>query len=81
MPTPIIPEILLPIAHILAQYLDPLLSWASQYILQQLVAKYHDHSLIQLHTLLDFSELEVACADYHKNNGGPGRPVTHSVAG
>lgn len=80
MHTPIIPEILLPIAHILTQYLDPLLSWASQYILQQLVAKYHDHPLIQLHTLLDFSELEVACADYHKNNGGPGRPVTHSVA-
>ena len=80
MHSSIIPEILLPIAHILTQYLDPLLSWASQYILQQLVAKHHDHPLIRLHALLDFSQLEQACADYHKNGGGPGRPVTHSVA-
>ena len=75
----IIPEILNPIAPILTQYLTPLLSWASQHILQRLVAKHRRHPLVQLHDLLDFAELEQACADYHQPGGGPGRPVTHST--
>jgi len=77
--TSIIPEVLQPIAHILTQYLNPLLSWASQHILQQLVTKHRRHPLVRLRDLLDFSELEQACADYHETGGGPGRPVTHTV--
>ena len=79
MPKPIIPEILQPIAHILCQYLQPLLSWASQLMLQRLVAKHAHHPLVRLHALLDFSDLEQACAHYHQHHSGPGRPVTHSV--
>jgi len=78
MPTPIIPEILQPIAHILSQYLQPLLSWAGSTILQQLVEKYHHHPLVRLRALLDFSALELACADYHQGGSGPGRPVVHT---
>jgi transposase len=79
MHTIIIPEILQPIASILSQYLQPLLSWASQYILQQLVAKYPHHPLVRLQSLLDFSELERACAGYHQPGGSRGRPVSHRV--
>lgn len=79
MPTTIIPEILLPIAHILSHYRQPLLSWASHQILQHLVAKQPHHPLVQLHRRLDFSALEAACADYHRHRSGPGRPVTHAV--
>ena len=78
MLTSIIPEVLQPITPVLTQYLNPLLSWASQYILQQLVTKHRHHPLIRLHDLLDFSKLEQACANYHET-GGPGRPVTHTV--
>lgn len=80
MNTPIIPEILRPVAHILTQYLHPLLSWASGYILQQLVDKNRNHRLVRLEALLDFSELERACADYHLKDAGPGRPVSHTVS-
>jgi hypothetical protein len=80
MHTPIIPEILSPIAPILTQYLQPLLSWASQQMTNQLIAKQPHHPLVQLHRQLDFSTLEQACADYHAHRSGPGRPVSHSVA-
>jgi transposase len=79
MHIPIIPEILQPIAHILSQYLQPLLSWTSNYILLQLVEKNRNHPLVRLQALLDFSPLEQACADYHQTNTGPGRPVVHTV--
>lgn len=79
MLTSIIPEVLQPIAPILTQYLNPLLSWASQHILQQLVTKHRCHPLVRLHNLLDFSTLEQACANYHGTGSGPGRPVTHTV--
>jgi len=79
MHTLIIPEILRPVAHILTQYFQPLLSWASGHILQQLVAKNRNHPLVRLQALLDFSELERACADYHLGGSGPGRPVVHTV--
>ena len=78
MQTPIIPEILLPIASILTQYLHPLLSWASQTILQQLISQQSHHPLVRLKQLLDFSALELACADYHKTGKGPGRPISHA---
>lgn len=35
---------------------------------------------MRLHSLLDFSALEQACADYHRHRCGPGRPVSHSVS-
>lgn len=79
MRTIIIPEILQPIASILTQYLHPILIWASQHILQQLVTKHHHHPLVQVANRLDFSELELACADYHKTSGVPGRPTRHTV--
>ena len=79
MPEPIIPESLLPIAHILTRYLQPLLHWASRHILYRLVTKQSHHPLVQLRNRLDFSPLEQACAVYHANRRGPGRPVTHSV--
>lgn len=79
MHTTIIPEILLPIASILTQYLQPLLSWASQYMLQQLISQQQQHPLVRLKELLDFTALEVACADDHKMGKGRGRPVTYTV--
>lgn len=79
MNTLIIPEILQPIAHLLRQYLQPLLSWAGSYILQQLVEKYRNHPLVRLRALLDFSVLEAASADYHEDGSGPGRPVVHTA--
>jgi RNA polymerase-binding transcription factor DksA len=80
MLTTIIPETLRPVAHLLTAYCKPLLQWASDYILNQLVEKNHNHPLVRIKTLLDFSELEQACADYHQLNSGSGRPIEHSAA-
>lgn len=74
----IIPENLALIAPIIRQYLTPLLIWFSNLIYERLIASEHDHLLYRLHHLLDFTELETACADYHRLNGN-GRPVTHTV--
>ena len=79
MHKPIIPEILYPIAPILSQYLQPLLSWTGSCILEKMVTKHHHHPLVRLQALLDFSELEQACAGYHCRQPGPGRPVSHTV--
>lgn len=76
----IIPESLQPVAHLLTAYCQPLLQWASDLILNQLVEKNRSHPLVRLKTLLDFSGLKQACADYHLLTGGPGRPVEHTVA-
>lgn len=75
----IIPEKLQAIASILRQYLKPLLSWISELILTEMVANSPRHRLVQLHTQLDFSELERLCANYHQPSTGRGRPVSHSV--
>jgi hypothetical protein len=80
MLTTIIPETLRPVAHLLTAHCQPLLQWASDYILNQLVEKNRNHPLVRLKNLLDFSELEQACADYHQLNSGPGRPIEHSAA-
>jgi DNA-binding NarL/FixJ family response regulator len=76
----IIPASLQPVAHLLTAYCQPLLQWASNLILNQLVEKNRSHPLVRLKTLLDFSALEQACAHYHPLTGGPGRPVEHTVA-
>jgi hypothetical protein len=60
----IIPNNLTPIAPILAQYLSPLLIWFSSLVYERLIASEHDHLLYRLHSLLDFTKLEAACADY-----------------
>jgi len=75
----IIPEKLKPIATILNQYLAPLLLWLSDLAYQNLSGRDPDHLLCQLHCLLDFSEMEAACADYHQLKGN-GRPVEHTVS-
>lgn len=74
----IIPKNLAPIAPILTQYLSPLLIWFSDLVYERLIASEHDHLLYRLHSLLDFTELETACAAYHPGNGN-GRPVIHTV--
>ena len=74
----IIPKNLAPIAPILAPYLTPLLFWFSNLIYQRLLASQQGHLLCRLHALLDFTELETACATYHCLNGN-GRPVCHTV--
>ena len=38
-----------------------------------------DHPLSRLHQLLDWTEMETACAHYHQLNGS-GRPVAHPVS-
>lgn len=76
----IIPETLTPIATILNQYLQPLLAWFTQYVLERLLAGNPDHPLVRLHALVDFSDLEQACASFHDLSATRGRPVTHSVS-
>ena len=75
----IIPETLAPIATILNQYLQPLLLWFTQYVLERLLVSNRDHPLIGLQALMDFSDLEQACAPFHDLSATRGRPVTHSV--
>lgn len=75
----IIPEKLKPIASILSQYLSPLLLWLSDLTYENLIGRDPDHPLCHLQQLLDFTELESACANYHQLNG-IGRPVNHTVA-
>ena len=74
----IIPEKLKPIASILSQYLSPLLLWLSDLTYESLIGRDPDHLLCHLQQLLDFTELEAACADYHLLNG-IGRPVNHTI--
>ncbi len=76
--TPIIPENLAPIASILRQYLSPLLNWFSKLVYQRLQQREPEHRLLVLEQILDLSEMESACAKYHKGNG-QGRPVVHAV--
>ena len=75
----IVPEKLKPIAPIIIQYLSPLLLWFSDLVYQGLIRRDCDHLLCQLQKLLDFTELEDACAAYHQLNG-TGRPVSHTVS-
>ena len=74
----IIPEKLKPIASILSQYLSPLLLWLSDLTYESLIGRDPDHLLCHLQQLLDFTELEAACADYHLLND-IGRPVNHTI--
>lgn len=74
----IIPKNLAPIAPILTQYLSPLLIWFSDLVYERLLASQQGHLLCRLHALLDFTELETDCANYHRLNGN-GRPVCHTV--
>jgi len=74
----IIPENLKPIASIIIHYLSPLLLWLSDLVYENLLSRDRDHLLCQLHQLLDFREMEAACAEYHQLNGC-GRPVAHTV--
>jgi hypothetical protein len=73
-----IPENLTSISPILTQHLSPLLHWFSDAVYDRLIPSDSDHLLCTLHTILDFSPLEAACADYHKLNG-KGRSVSHTV--
>ena len=74
----IIPEKLKPIATIFNHYLTPLLLWLSDLVYENLIDRDPDHLLCQLHRLLDFSEMEAACADFHQLKGNC-RPVEHTV--
>lgn len=76
----IIPETLLPIAAILADYLQPVLAWVSQFIFQQLLTQNKRHPLIVIEQILDFSALEQACVTFHETTAVRGRPVTHTVS-
>jgi IS5 family transposase len=75
----IIPETLAPITTILNQYLQPLLAWFTQYVLERLLFSNRDHPLIRLQALMDFSDLEQACTPFHDQSATRGRPITHSV--
>lgn len=71
----IIPDFLRPIIE---SYLDILLLWFSDYVYQRLLPLYHNHALLHLNKSLDLTTLEVACRDFHRQNG-QGRPVTHTI--
>ncbi len=73
-----IPENLTAIAPILEQHLPKLLLWFSNLVYNRLISRAPDHLLVQLRHLLDWTEMETTCADYHQTNGN-GRPVEHSV--
>lgn len=75
----IIPETLAPIATIFAQYLQPLLTWFTQYIFNRLLTSNSDHPLVRLQALLNFSGMEKACTPFHDSAATRGRPVAHSV--
>ena len=75
----IIPETLSPIATILKQYLQPLLAWFTQYVQERLLTGNQDHPLIRLQALVEFADLEQACAPFHDQSATRGRPVVHSV--
>lgn len=75
----IIPQNFARIAPILTQYLTPLLHWFSRLVYEHLLARQPNHLLCRLQRLLDFTELEAACATYHAANSR-GRPVSHSVS-
>jgi hypothetical protein len=76
---PIIPETLSPIAAIFSDYLQPLLAWFTQYIFDRLLAQNKNHPLIRIQNLVDFADLEQACAAFHDSSATRGRPVAHSV--
>lgn len=73
-----IPEKLTPITPIIEQYFTQLLIWFSGLVYERLVSREPQHLLYQLQQLLDFTEMETACANYHQLKGS-GRPVEHTV--
>lgn len=72
---PIIPSFVL--GGVIA-YLRPLLTWFSDQVYLVLLPQARDHLLYRLHTHLDFTALERACAAYHHTDG-PGAPPIHPV--
>jgi hypothetical protein len=55
-----------------------LLIWFSNLVYARLIGREQGHLLVQLTQLLDWKEMESACAAYHQRNGN-GRPVEHTV--
>jgi hypothetical protein len=71
----IIPDFLRPLIE---SYLDILLLWFSDYVYQRLLPLYQNHALLRLNKVLDLTPLELACRDFHKQNG-QGHPVCHTL--
>ena len=72
---PIIPSFVL--GYVIA-YVRPLLTWFSDQVYLVLLPQAREQLLYRLHTHLDFTPLERACASYHHTDG-PGALPTHPV--
>lgn len=60
------------------RYFNPLLTWFSEKVYDELIGRAEDHLLVKLHEKLDFGPLEEACAAFH-HTSGPGARPTHTV--
>jgi IS5 family transposase len=67
------------VQDLLIMYLQPLLSWFSDYVYSHLLNQAEDHLLFKLHRQMDFSRLEQGCAGFH-HASGPGARPSHAVA-
>jgi hypothetical protein len=67
------------VQDLLLVYLQPLLSWFSDYVYTRLLKQADDHLLFKLQRQVDFTRLEQDCAGFH-HASGPGTPPAHAVA-
>ena len=67
------------VQDLLITYLQPLLSWFSDYVYSRLLKQAEDHLLFKLHRHMDFTRLEQSCAGFH-HASGPGTAPSHVVA-
>ncbi len=74
---PIIPETLAQTESFLENH-PSFANFLSTYTYDRLLSRDPNHPLIQLNTLLDLSPMEMACANYHKQEG-PGCTPTHTM--
>ena len=73
----IIPQTLAQIAKFLENHLK-FATLLSEFIYDRLLSRDQTHPLVQLKELLDFTPMEIACADYHQKSGSGCKP-THTV--
>jgi hypothetical protein len=73
---PAIPRALYPL---FATFLVPILAWAEQQIMRQVLAACHDDPLVELGLAYDPSAVVAACAGFHHAPGTPGRPPDFTI--
>jgi len=75
----IIPDLPEFVISIINGHLQAVLLWFSNYVYTQLLKRAEDELLVKARPVLDFTAVEIACADYH-HTAGPGAPPTHRVS-